>query len=221
MPAGFRQGLVSQTTLGGQRPDIAVGASDDDTDTIVLDGPRPVDATAMAPRPTAIVAVAEALPEPVVVQETEVRRVARHDLDQMRPWLMARLQRKYPSGSEAQIFFFLCSAMGENDYWFVRNDVAIGLAVLQREPLRRPSVREHFVLSLGYPGRAEEGERDEAGLAAENRAVTLYPSLLRWGENCGAAGVRLLQWSDVSRPKLAKYLGRPVDLENYCVVRNP
>jgi phospholipase C len=156
----------------------------------------------------ALVETPQPLPEPIVRQASEIRRVSRQDLDGLRPWLGARLAKLYPHATEPQVFWFLCSILSENAYWFVRNDVAIGMANLLRDPLSRPRVVERFVLAIGYDGRDGDNEMDLPDVEADEAALTLYPSMIQWARSQECERVTVTVWSDAVLSHVERKIGK-------------
>ncbi len=123
-----------------------------------------------------------------------IRRVALSDLEQMWPWLLARLQEKFPRATPSSVKGWLRSCMDSREYWFVRTDHAVALARLARLPLEPdPVAIEEFVL-------AREGQ--------EEAAATLYVGMARWAELADASRLEVARCTDVATADIGLKLGK-------------
>ena len=75
-------------------------------------------------------------------------RVTRADLDELRPWIEARLVEKFPHRAPFAIFGWLIGCMTQNDMLFVRAGGGIALVQLQKTFLAKfPWCETVFVLA--------------------------------------------------------------------------
>lgn len=79
----------------------------------------------------------------------ETRRFQRPDLDRHGPWLMDRLVKAYPHLNPSQVAGWLASMVYNNDFMFLFQPNAVGLAQMERGQSLAPAplVRERFVFA--------------------------------------------------------------------------
>lgn len=152
----------------------------------------------------------ELVPDPVVVQATQIRRMGRADVEQMRNWLIGRLMRAHPDRNAGSIHVFLVQALESNEYFFIRNGRAVGMAMVQNLPLRAPRVVEMFVFTIGFES---DGTSTTGGVS--QAAAALYPAFATWARGMGAAQMFLRANTDASKADIEAALDRKLDHGSY------
>lgn len=113
-----------------------------------------------------------ASPDRVADQQVAIahtgHRVTRADLDELRPWIEARIVEKFPHRASFAIFGWLIGCMTQNDMLFVRAGGGIALVQLQKTFLAKfPWCETVFVL-------AQEGRTGDAS--------GLFQDIWNWAE---------------------------------------
>ncbi len=133
------------------------------------------------------------------------RRFGMADLNDMGPWLIDRLQKKFPHLHTRMLSGWLSGAMGSNEFLFLRTDNACGMAALINEPMSAaPVIREVFVLS-------RNGDLNEAS--------AFYPAFRRWAKQIGASDMVIEQFSDVPHEIVRDVVGSRVLVRETMFVR--
>lgn len=121
----------------------------------------------------------------------ETRRFQRPDLDRHGPWLMERLVKAFPHLSPNQVAGWLASMVYNNDFMFLFQPNAVGLAQMERGQSLAPTplVRERFVFAR-EPKYVEE-------------ASWFYVEWERWAKAQGAEVMLVNEgYSDVSAEQI-------------------
>lgn len=140
------------------------------------------------------VAKTETLP----VANVTIRRFVLPDLNDKGPWLLGRLQLKYPALQDKQFAGWLRGKVDSSEVLFIRTEHAVALAEIVHESLSsQPTVIERFVLV--------EDKTNDDQLA---EAVALYKDIQRWALGLGAAEIRVDVFSDVPKALIKDTLGR-------------
>lgn len=145
--------------------------------------------------------------EPVVRQATQVRRVSRADVEELRHWLVGRLAKAAQTYNRDAIYTFLVQALDSNEYLFIRNDRAVAMAAVQSRPLRPLRVTEMFCYAIGYEPDDQSDEPTVFRSEAAQSAATLYPAIKAWAKGLGAAQCYLLDHSDTTPYHVEKVFG--------------
>lgn len=132
-----------------------------------------------------------------------IRRMEAPDLTQLQDWLAFRLHERHPEAGAAQIRGFLNGCIGNNEFYFVRTDLACGLAQLIRLPLEpQPVVQEFFVFA-----RKDKDIDDETDTEANNQAASIYPAIASWAAHQNASRLIMPRRSDVKEIYIMKLMG--------------
>jgi hypothetical protein len=132
-----------------------------------------------------------------------VRRMTNPDLMDKAPYLTKRLRETYSHMQERQIYGWLQTCCGYNEFYFVRSDKAFILAQQLRDFLdNRPTVKEIFVFAELTKDNHPEGSdaakyQEEQNAIALFEAASLYEGVIRWGLSIGAQELRLSHCCDV------------------------
>lgn len=132
-----------------------------------------------------------------------MRGMTRADLMDKGAYLCLRLRERYPNKQERELYGWLQSCCGNNEYFFVRSDHAYLLAHRSHDFLdHRPTTREIFALAelrTEKPAKGSDAEKfqDEQNALAVREAAALYDSLLRWCSAIGAGELVIDKFSDV------------------------
>ena len=121
----------------------------------------------------------------------EMRRFQRPDLDRHGSWLLERLVKAYPHLRVAQVAGWLASMVYNNDFMFLFQPNAVGLAQMERGQSLAPTplVRERFVFAR-EPKYVEE-------------ASWFYVEWERWAKAQGAEVMLVNEgYSDVSAEQI-------------------
>lgn len=122
------------------------------------------------------------------------RRVGLVDLEELRGWLVPRLQQKHPKANHGLVYAWLRGALFSNMVLFVRTEHAVGMVEIVQEPLEiQPVALERFVLAM--EGFAEE-------------AAALYVPMADWAEGHNASRFDLERHTDVARGDIRGMLGK-------------
>jgi hypothetical protein len=147
--------------------------------------------------PTLRTNVVEITPEALRPQNT-VRRFEFADLSRHGGWLMKRLTRQYPHMPEQVLAAFLRSMLSNNEFSFICQDHAVGLAQLVHPGglVGGPIIREEFCWAQN------PSEKIHVAAAAE-----FYAEWRRWGTTMGVDVIVVLENSDVPADMIEKHLG--------------
>jgi hypothetical protein len=120
-----------------------------------------------------------------------VRRMEMPDLSQLQDWLAYRLHERHPEAAAAEIKGFLRNCITSNEWWFVRTELACGLAQLIRLPLEsQPIVQDFFVFAMT--------PAEDDGSAAD-QAASIYPAMASWAAHQNASRLVIPRYSDVTQ----------------------
>jgi hypothetical protein len=119
----------------------------------------------------------------------EIRRFALADIPGWGPWLLERLREKWPAISDATFVGKIRGFMGSNEFLFIRNDLAVGLATVMRDNMDgRPYVRAIFAFARDGAAQSSPGEKAITGL---------YRHMRSWAKSMRATRVYFSGRSDV------------------------
>ena len=120
------------------------------------------------------------------------------DIDRVGTWLVKRIRERYAFMDERQILTWLRSVMSSNEWLFIKTQHAVGLANMQRMPMRMvPFVQEVFVLIMD----ANEESQIEEGL-------NIYRHFRKWADSMSASELRVDIFSDVPLKYQKKEFGQ-------------
>lgn len=124
-----------------------------------------------------------------------IRRFEIPDLQKHGGWIIQRLYKARPSLNERQIMTWLKGCTYSNEYSFLYQEHAVGMAQIVREETldSRPIVRERFVF-------AEEGFAPQAAV--------FYSNWKTWAGHLGAEMMIVEELSDVPHEMIRPHLGR-------------
>lgn len=142
-------------------------------------------------------AVAAEVVEPAALPVS--RRFQDPDLDKHGLWLVPRLLNSFKHMNQRELVGWLRGIVASNEFLFLYQDHAVGLAQAMRVSPLRPDVivQEWFVFV--------EDKENKQHLA---EAAMFYEDMLRWGKTQGATRILVEELSDVPHEMIKEKLGR-------------
>src|SRR5205823_1231264 len=111
----------------------------------------------------------------------EVRRFTIVDMPSGGLWLLDRLRKKWPTISEGSLRAKITCWSTSNEFLFIRNDLAVGLAVAMRDNMDgRQYVRAIFTFARDGAPQSSLGEK---------AIVALYRHMREWAKSMRACRV--------------------------------
>lgn len=141
--------------------------------------------------------VEKALPFRPVAEIAPVRRFELADFHS-HPWVFARLAKAYPEMGERYVAGWLRGLIYNNDYCFLFQEHAVGLAALERahglQP--RPLIVEKFVFA-----------HDPTLPAHLEAAAQMYDYFMKWAKTLGCDRMVVGQLTDVPKDTIKEVCG--------------
>ena len=118
-----------------------------------------------------------------------IRRFSLADMPDWRPWLIGRFREKWPAISQGSFHGKLNGWSASNEFLFIRNDLAVGLAVMMRDNVDgRTYVRAIFAFAREGAEQSSPGER---------AIIALYRRMREWATSMRATRVYFSGRSDI------------------------
>lgn len=157
---------------------------------------------------TATVAAEEAAPK-APRKPVEVRRFCLPDIEPFGAWMVARLRERWSYLTDRTMVSFVRGAMDSNQYFFVRTDDAIGMAILDHEPMTAtPFAREVFVLM-----------RDVEDSQQAREVMAIYAQMRNWAKAQSCDRLEVENFTDASRELIKAATGNRVMIKESSFVK--
>jgi hypothetical protein len=140
----------------------------------------------------------------------EIRRFSLADISDWGPWLLERLREKWPTISDTTFVNKIRGYMGSNEFLFIRNDLAVGLAVVMRDNMdASPYVRAIFTFARDGAAQSSKGEK------AINR---LYREMEQWATSMRAKRIYFSGRSDIGFARRQMLLSAEKETEIFSTI---
>jgi hypothetical protein len=119
----------------------------------------------------------------------QVRRFTPVDMPEWGPWVLRRLREKWPTISEGNLLGKVHAWSASNEFLFIRNDLAVGLAIAMHDNMdARLYVRAIFAFARDGAAQSSPGEK---------AIVALYRHMREWAKSMQATRVYFSGRSDI------------------------
>lgn len=137
------------------------------------------------------------LEKPETIELPFTRRFERPDIDKHAAWFVPRLLKVYPQLTARSTQTWLLSILESNEFMFLYQDHAIGLAQVCAYSLRPEAIIEEIFVWCENPQNKEN----------QQQAAHFYDHFYQWAKRKGIATMTVQENSDVPPELIRKQLG--------------
>jgi hypothetical protein len=135
----------------------------------------------------------------------QIRRCTLADMPEWEAWLIGRLRQKWPTISDVSFRGKLNGWNASNEFLFIRNDLAVALAIAMRDNMDgRSYVRAIFAFARDGAAQSSPGER---------AIVALYRHMREWAKSMRATRVYFSGRSDIGLSRRRTLLSAKMETE--------
>jgi hypothetical protein len=140
----------------------------------------------------------------------EIRSFSLADVPGWGQWLLGRLHEKWPSISDTTFVGKIRGYMSSNEFLFIRNDLAVGLAIAMHDNMDgRPYVRAIFAFARDGGAQSSPGEK---------AIIALYRRMRDWAKSMRATRIYFGGRSDIGLSRRQTLLSAEKETEVFSTI---